>query len=58
MRSDGQMAPVQIRVPLTAAAAATIRHAIGDALAGHVPNRTVADAQLAHAASVHRPLLA
>lgn len=46
MRSDGQMAPVQLRVPLTAAAAATIRHAIGDALAGHVPNRTVADAQL------------
>jgi serine/threonine-protein kinase RsbW len=46
MRSNGQMAPVDIRVPLTAAAAASIRHAIADALAGHVPNRTVADAQL------------
>ena len=46
MRPDGQMAPVEIRVPLTAAAAATIRHAIGDALTGHVPNRTVDDAQL------------
>jgi anti-sigma regulatory factor (Ser/Thr protein kinase) len=40
------MAPVEIRVPLTAAAAASIRHAIADALAGHVPTRTVADAQL------------
>jgi serine/threonine-protein kinase RsbW len=46
MRSNAQMAPVDIRVPLTAAAAASIRHAIADALAGHVPNRTVADAQL------------
>jgi anti-sigma regulatory factor (Ser/Thr protein kinase) len=46
MRSDGQMTPVEIRVPLTAAAASSIRHAIADALAGHVPNRTVADAQL------------
>jgi hypothetical protein len=27
MRSDGQMAPVEFRVPLTAAAAASIRHA-------------------------------
>ena len=46
MPPDGQMAPVEIRVPLTAAAAASTRHAIADALAGHVPNRTVADAQL------------
>lgn len=46
MRSDGQMPPAELRVPLTAAAAATIRHAIADVLAGHVPNRTVADAQL------------
>jgi anti-sigma regulatory factor (Ser/Thr protein kinase) len=46
MRRDSDMEPVEIRVPLTAAAAASIRHAIADALAGHVPNRTVADAQL------------
>jgi anti-sigma regulatory factor (Ser/Thr protein kinase) len=46
MRSDGEMEPVEIRVPLSAAAAASIRHAIADALAGHVPARTVADAQL------------
>ena len=46
MRCNGQMEPVEIRVPLTVAAAASIRHAIADVLAGHVPNRTVADAQL------------
>ena len=46
MREDGEMEAVEFRVPLTAAAAASIRHSIADALAGHVPNRALADAQL------------
>jgi two-component sensor histidine kinase len=37
---------VSIRVPLTAAAAGTVRHAIADALADRVADRAVADAQL------------
>ena len=46
MRLDGQVPPVDIRVPLTAAAASTVRHAIADALADRVADRAMADAQL------------
>jgi two-component sensor histidine kinase len=46
MRADGQMESVQMRVPLTAAAASAVRHAIADALDGQVADRAVADAQL------------
>jgi serine/threonine-protein kinase RsbW len=46
MSSDGQLAPVELRVPLTPAAASAVRHAIADVLAGHIGDRLLADAQL------------
>jgi serine/threonine-protein kinase RsbW len=46
MLSDGRLAPVELRVPLTPAAASAVRHAIADSLAGHVADRLLADAQL------------
>jgi serine/threonine-protein kinase RsbW len=46
MPPNGRLAPVDMRVPLTPAAAGVIRHAIADVLAGQVPDRVLSDAQL------------
>jgi anti-sigma regulatory factor (Ser/Thr protein kinase) len=46
MRSEGKMAPVDIRVALSPAAAGSVRHAMADALDGHVADHVLADAQL------------